>query len=397
MGWENPTRIQELAIPHVLEGKNLIGCAATGTGKTGAFLIPLVDRLGRSERCKTLVLVPTRELALQIGEQFDLLGRKLGARALCVIGGVAMGPQTHALRAGPALIVATPGRLVDHLHQGTARLDGIGLLVLDEADRMLDMGFAPALDRILKQLPKERQTLLFSATLGPEVDAFSKRHLKAPTKVEVTRSGTTAAGVHQSLFRATKEEKLALLLALLEEGEQSTLVFTRTKHGADKVARRLDKEGHDVARIHGDRSQGQRQSALEGFRTGKVRILVATDIAARGIDVEEIGQVINFDLPHVPEDYVHRIGRTARAGAEGVAISFSTPDDTDSLRAIEKLIGKPIERRELPREAPAFQRELERAREAQRSPGPQQPGHGTSTRRAARVASFRANGRRRRG
>jgi ATP-dependent RNA helicase RhlE len=360
-GFEAPTPIQSRAIPPALAGKDVIGCAATGTGKTAAFLLPILERLathsphGQAKRGpRSLVLAPTRELALQIGAEAERFGKDQKVRAAVVIGGVGMGPQTDAFRSGVELIIATPGRLNDHLDRGSARLEAVEILVLDEADRMLDMGFKPQLDRILQHVPKKRQTMLFSATMAGEVADFAARHLKEPVRVEVSRSGDTVQRATQQVFLIGQEEKLALLLALLEEDELSTLVFTRTKRRADKVSKALNAAGHKVSVIHADRSQGQRRAALEGFKDGTHRVLVATDIAARGIDVAEIGHVINFDLPHVPEDYVHRIGRTARAEASGRASSFASPDEHDLLRGIEKLTRKVVERADVPRESEAF-------------------------------------------
>ncbi len=307
------------------------------------------------------MLAPTRELALQIAGELERFGRDRRVRGAVVIGGVGMAGQTEALRRRAEVIVATPGRLVDHLRQGTAALRDVEILVLDEADRMLDMGFKPQLDRILARLPRKRQTLLFSATMGGEVADFARAHLDAPARVEVVRSGTTAARAEQQVFLAEQQEKLALLLTLLDRDDVSTLVFTRTRRRADRVARGLERAGHKVTRIHADRSQSQRRSALEGFKDGTYRVLVATDIAARGIDVAEIGHVVNFDLPHVPEDYVHRVGRTARAAASGRASAFSSPEERDLLVAIERLTRAPIPRADVPRNDPGFQAEVKRS------------------------------------
>ena len=395
-GFEHPTPIQAHAIPPALGGRDVIGMAATGTGKTAAFLLPILERLEGRRGTRALVLAPTRELALQIGEELERFGRGRHVRGAVVIGGVAMGQQSAAFREGREIVVATPGRLVDHLQQGAARLDAIEILVLDEADRMLDMGFKPQLDRILARLPKARQSLLFSATTSAEVSEFARRHLRDPVKVEVARSGTTAERAVQHVFLATQEEKLPLLLALLEADDLSTLVFTRTKRRADKVWRAIDRAGHKVARIHADRSQGQRRMALDGFKDGTYRVLVATDIAARGIDVAEIGHVVNFDLPHVPEDYVHRVGRTARAAASGRASSFASPEESDMLRGIERLTCAELARADVPRGSAVFTAELERARAARMSAGPPQRhgsrrGHGGG-RHGRRPASPHASG-----
>jgi ATP-dependent RNA helicase RhlE len=368
-GFEHPTPVQTQAIPPALAGRDVIGTAATGTGKTAAFVLPILERLTGKTGTRALVLAPTRELALQIGEEVERFGKGRHVHGAVVIGGVGMGQQTAAFREKREIIIATPGRLVDHLSQKTAKLDDIEILVLDEADRMLDMGFKPQLDRILARLPKQRQTLLFSATMAGEVSDFARAHLKDPVKVEVARSGTTAARAVQHVFLAAQHEKLALLLALLEADEDSTLVFTRTKRRADKVWKSLARAGHKVARIHADRSQAQRRMALDGFKDGQYRVLVATDIAARGIDVAEIGHVVNFDLPHVPEDYVHRIGRTARAAASGRASTFTSPEEKDLLHAIERLTRAVIPRAEVPREGATFQAELKRAAEGQGVPG----------------------------
>jgi len=367
-GYLVPTPIQAQAIPLALQGRDVVGVAATGTGKTAAFVLPLLERHPHG---LWLILAPTRELALQIAEHVERLApRRL--KVAVVIGGVGMGQQVSDLRASPQVIVATPGRLVDHLQQGNARLDRVTALVLDEADRMLDMGFRPQLNKILARLPRQRQTMLFSATMGGEVDQFTRQSVKDPVRVEVARSGTTAARAVQQVFLVGQSEKTALLLTLLSQDEESTLVFTRTKHRADKVARSLERSGLEVARIHANRSQSQRQQALEGFRSGRYRVLVATDIAARGIDVEEIGHVVNYDLPHVPADYVHRIGRTARAAASGRASSFAAPDELPLLRDIDRFTRTPVPRAEVPRDSPVFQ---DHARDAAEAPAPSRHQH----------------------
>jgi ATP-dependent RNA helicase RhlE len=390
-GFEQPTPIQAQAIPPALAGRDVIGTAATGTGKTDAFLLPILDRLAGKTGTRALVLAPTRELAVQIGEELERFGHGRRVRGAVIIGGVGMGAQAEALRRGPQVVVATPGRLVDHLQERTASLDGIEVLVLDEADRMLDMGFKPQLDRILARVPRKRQTLLFSATMAGEVADFARAHLSDPVKVEVTRSGTTAARAEQQVFHAAQEEKLALLLALLASDDVSTLVFTRTKRRADRVWKGIARAGYKVARIHADRSQAQRRMALDGFKDGAYRVLVATDIAARGIDVAEIGHVVNFDLPHVPEDYVHRVGRTARAAASGRASSFTAPEERPLLAAIEKLTRSAIPRAEVPRDAEPFQAEMKRSAEGRATAGaPHRPSHArpkASPRRDSRARS----------
>jgi ATP-dependent RNA helicase RhlE len=357
-GFEAPTPVQAQAMPPALAGKDVIGCAATGTGKTLAFVLPILERLEGKHGTRALILAPTRELALQIGAELERFGHGRHVRSAVVIGGVGMSPQIQAFHRGVEVIVATPGRLNDHLDQGTARLDQVEILVLDEADRMLDMGFLPQLRRILHHVPKQRQSMLFSATMAGEVRDFARENLQHPVRVEVARSGTTSERAEQQVFLVGEEEKVALLLALLEQDELSTLVFTRTKRRADRVAKSLARGSHAVAVIHADRSQAQRRQALEGFRSGKYRVLVATDIAARGIDVAEIGHVINFDLPHVPEDYVHRIGRTARAEASGRASSFASPEEHDLLRGIEQFTRKAVDRAAVPREHEAFRTEV---------------------------------------
>ncbi len=357
-GYHEPTPIQARAIPVALSGKDVVGCAATGTGKTAAFLLPMLDRLAGKSGVRALVLAPTRELAAQIEGQAVLFGASRGVRTALLIGGVSVGPQANALRSRPQLLIATPGRLIDHLEAGNVSLDGVESLVLDEADRMLDMGFKPQLTRILARLPGDRQTMLFSATMGAEVAAFARAHLHRPERVEVVRSGTTADRVTQRVFLVAPNEKAALLLALLAEDLSTTLVFARTKHRADKLARTIERAGHRVTRIHSSRSQSQRQQALEGFKSGRFRVLVATDIAARGIDVAEIGHVVNFDLPLVAEDYVHRIGRTARAAASGKASSFSGPDERGLLRDIERLMRREVPRCEVPRAASVYQAQV---------------------------------------
>jgi ATP-dependent RNA helicase RhlE len=367
--YTTPTPIQQKAIPHALKGADVIGCAATGTGKTAAFILPTVERIQKKPGIKALVLAPTRELANQIAEHAANFGSSRGIVSCTVIGGVSMGPQVSMLKRAN-LVIATPGRLVDHLNQGNLNFDSLEVLILDEADRMLDMGFKPQLKKILARLPKKRQTLLFSATMAGEVAEFAKTSCVNPVRVEVNSSGTTAARATQQAFDIGQNEKNALLLALLSEDEASTLVFTRTKRRADKLAKVLTREGHTVERIHADRSQNQRQYALQGFKTGKFRVLVATDIAARGIDVADIGHVVNFDLPHVPEDYVHRIGRTARAAASGRASAFVSPDEVPLMREIEKLTKTKTPKGLVPREGEVFIKAMIEEKTRQANPGP---------------------------
>jgi len=332
----HPTPIQYKAIPIAINGADIIGVAQTGTGKTLAFAIPVIQRLARKGQC--LVLVPTRELALQVNETFQKIAPLFGIKTVVIIGGVPIRTQLNALKKNPRIIIATPGRLVDHIKQRTMRLNEVEVLILDEADRMLDMGFKPDIERILKFVPKKRQTMLFSATIPGEVVSIGATHMKLPVHIEVAPSGTAAERIIQELFIVKKETKKELLAKLLNQYRGSVLLFSRTKRGAGKTRRLIKAMGHNVAEIHSDRTLGQRREALEGFKTGKYRILVATDIAARGIDVIGIETVINYDLPDDAENYVHRIGRTGRAGHKGRAISFATPEQGKDIRNIENLI-----------------------------------------------------------
>ena len=336
-----PTPIQHQSIPSGLAGKDIIGIAQTGTGKTLAFGLPLIQRL-RNMEGRALILIPTRELAQQVEEAIQKIGRSLGMTAAVLIGGESMHRQIGALRHRPRILVATPGRLLDHLRQLTVKLDDIKILVLDEADRMLDMGFAPQINQILKRVPRDRQTLLYSATMPSEIVHIAATHMKLPVRVEVAPSGTVAERVEQEIIFVARESKRTLLENVLRENRGTALVFSRTKHGARKICQGLNQRGFQSAEIHSNRSQSQRREALEGFKRGRYRVLVATDIAARGIDVTDIGVVINYDLPDNSGDYVHRIGRTARAGREGKAISFATPDQRGDVRDIERLIRKTL-------------------------------------------------------
>ncbi|MCX5726772.1 MAG: DEAD/DEAH box helicase [Candidatus Saganbacteria bacterium] len=341
MKFKIPTPIQYKAIPVAIEGKDIIGIAQTGTGKTLAFGIPMVQRLAQST-ARGLVLVPTRELALQVEEVIHKLGQMLGMRTAVLIGGASMYNQVMALRRHPRVIIATPGRLIDHVGQKTLQLNDVRILVLDEADRMLDMGFAPQIYKILQFLPKERQTMIFSASIPGKIISIAAAHMKLPVSVEIAPSGTAAKRIIQELFIIKKEEKSELLLKLLDQYRGTVLLFSRTKRGAARITKGLRSMGHNAAEIHSDRSLAQRREALEGFKTGKYRILVATDIAARGIDVKGIELVINFDLPDDAENYVHRIGRTGRMGHEGRAISFATPDQRGDVRSIENVMQKSL-------------------------------------------------------
>ncbi|MBI5414948.1 DEAD/DEAH box helicase [Candidatus Peregrinibacteria bacterium] len=332
-----PTPIQQQSIPHALEGKDLMGIAQTGTGKTLAFGIPMLQRLVQAKGLG-LIIVPTRELALQVDEAIQKIGRQLGLKTVVLIGGEPIFRQIKRIQANPHIIIATPGRLIDHLEQRTVRLDAVKILVLDEADRMLDMGFAPQVNKILARVPSEKQTMLFSATMPKEIVAIAAKYMKLPIRVEVAPSGTAAKDVTQELFFVDKPNKVSLLIKILSEYRGSVLIFTRTKYEAKRIASKIRDNGHNASEIHSNRSLSQRREALQGFRIGKYRILVATDIAARGIDVSGIELVINYDLPDNPEDYVHRIGRTGRAGSVGHAISFAAPHQRGGVRSIERLI-----------------------------------------------------------
>jgi ATP-dependent RNA helicase RhlE len=347
-GYTQPTSIQIQAIPLILEGRDLLGCAQTGTGKTAAFLLPILQRMAASPSTgaiRALVLAPTRELAAQIGESAAAYGRGTGLRHVVIYGGVGQRPQEDALRRRPDILVATPGRLLDLVKQGHVRLDGVEFFVLDEADRMLDMGFIHDVRRVVAKLTKKRQTLLFSATMPPAVVSLAEGLLHAPARVSVTPQVTTAARVEQIVHFVAREEKRAALTRLLRgPGVVRSIVFTRTKHGANRVAEQLSRAGIEAAAIHGNKSQGARERALAGFRKGTVTVLVATDIAARGIDVDGVTHVFNYELPNVPESYVHRIGRTGRADAAGVAVSLCDTEERKLLKDIERFIGRPIAR-----------------------------------------------------
>ncbi len=347
-GYVNPTPIQQQAIPFALKGRDLLACAQTGTGKTAAFAVPILQQLHEAQHqnrrlIRALVVTPTRELAIQIGESFGSYGRYTGLRHTVIFGGVSQNPQVKALRNGIDILVATPGRLLDLMNQGHISLADIEHFVLDEADRMLDMGFIHDIRRLLRQLPDQRQTLFFSATMPDTIQNLANSILTNPKMVEVTPASTTAEKVDQFVYHVVKSNKRALLIHLLrEKGIDSALVFTRTKHGANRVAKQLTRAGIEAEAIHGNKSQNARQKALSSFKKKKTRVLVATDIAARGIDVDELSHVINFDLPNVAETYVHRIGRTGRAGASGIALSFCNGEEQAYLKDIRKLTGQPI-------------------------------------------------------
>ena len=384
IGYTVPTPIQTAAIPAVHDGRDLLAAAQTGTGKTAAFALPLLQRLDaeqpnpRGSRApRLLVLVPTRELAAQVGQSFEDFGRHLHQRTILIFGGVSPRPQLDALRQGVDIIVATPGRLLDHINERAVDLTKVRHLVLDEADRMLDMGFIRDIRRVLAVLPKQRQNLLFSATFSDEIRTLAKGLLHDPLTVEVAPRNAPAELVEHRVHLVEQGEKRAVLSHLLREGATpQTLVFTRTKHGANRLAEQLGRDGINCAAIHGNKSQGARTKALADFKDYKVQVLVATDIAARGLDISELPQVVNYELPHVPEDYVHRIGRTGRAGSSGQALSLVASDERDRLRAIERVLGRKISVLPLDRSGINFQQEAPRqAARPQLAPRVQQSRH----------------------
>ena len=344
-GYENPTPVQAEAIPLALAGHDLLAGAQTGTGKTAAFALPLLERMfpngqrdGRPGAPRALILTPTRELAAQVAESLRTYGREVGVRASLIFGGVGMQPQVESLRRGVDVVIATPGRLIDHMQHRTIDLSGIETLILDEADRMLDMGFLPAIKRILVALPRERQTLLFSATFSNEIKALASQFQRNPIEIQIAKANSIVATVTHRVHPVEGEARRDLLVELLQKDVCQTLVFGRTKHGADKLTKQLNQEGIHAAAIHGNKSQSQRTKALADFKSGRISVLVATDIAARGLDISGLPRVINYELPMVAEDYIHRIGRTGRAGVEGVAISLVSHAEADRLRDIRKLL-----------------------------------------------------------
>jgi ATP-dependent RNA helicase RhlE len=349
-GYSSPTPIQQQAIPLVLKGRDIMGLAQTGTGKTAAFTLPIVNRLiDGPRRTRALVLTPTRELCVQVEESVRKYSKHSELSVVSVYGGVPLDPQQKALRAGVDIVVATPGRLIDHLERQNVVFDDLEVLVLDEADRMLDMGFAPQINRIVAEVPTYRQTLLFSATMPPEVEALARKYLRKPVVVQVGRRSAAASTVTHAVYPVSRERKSSLLAQLLAGDKlDSVLVFTRTKHGADRVVRHLEREGIEATAMHADKTQPQRTRALEDFKSGKVRVLVATDIAQRGLDISGISHVINYDVPQQAEDYVHRIGRTGRAAQEGDAFTFMAPDEIAMVRQIERMLGQPIPRISVP-------------------------------------------------
>jgi len=351
LGFETPTPIQRDAIPPVMAGHDVVACAMTGSGKTAAFLLPIMHRLLAAPRgvTRALVIAPTRELAAQIDEHRQELGRHTRLTGAAVFGGVGMGPQEQAFRRRVDILVATPGRLLDHMRLPYAKLDGLEVLVLDEADRMLDMGFLPDIRRVLAQLPARRQSLLFSATMPAPIVTLARDMLRDPVTLAVERPAAPAVGVTHTVYPVAHELKSALLVALLARPEaRSVLVFTRTKHRANRLADSLARHGVKAERIHGNRSQAQRTAALAGFKDGRFQVLVATDIAARGIDIEALSHVVNFDVPGLPEEYIHRVGRTARAEAVGDAVTFVSPEEETDLRGIERAVGRRFPRTTLP-------------------------------------------------
>jgi ATP-dependent RNA helicase RhlE len=378
LGYRQPTEIQQLAIPVVLAGRDLLAGAQTGTGKTAAFSLPLLQQLApagaaSARQPRALVLTPTRELALQVQQSLKEYGAHLRLRSCTVFGGVGMQPQVEALRRGVEIVVATPGRLIDHMQQRSIDLSKLEVLILDEADRMLDMGFLPAMRRILAVLPKRRQTLLFSATFAAEIKQLAQQFMHAPVEVQATPANTAAPRIEHRVHPVDAGAKKDLLLHLLAaDSRQQRLVFTRTKHGADKLCRLLEQAGHKAMAIHGNKSQNARIRALDGFKSGAVRILVATDIAARGIDIDDLPVVVNYELPMVAEDYVHRIGRTGRNGRSGMAISLVCADESERLRAIHRLLGNEIARVEVDGFVPQQPLKLT-APGSQRSSAPRRP------------------------
>jgi ATP-dependent RNA helicase RhlE len=351
LGFIRPTPIQTDAIPPALEGRDVLACASTGSGKTAAFLLPILNRLLAKPRGKTraLVLTPTRELAVQIVEQLNALATHTPVTGWPIIGGVGMGPQEHAFRSGMDVLVATPGRFLDHLKHPYARLDAVEYLVLDEADRMLDMGFLPDIQRILKHIPSKRQTLFFSATIPAPIARLAGQMLRNPATINLQRASAPAIGITQAVYPVQQELKAPLFLSLLKRGDiKQALVFTRTKHRANRLAENLVRNGISAERIHGNRSQLQRTAALAGFKSGRFPVLVATDIAARGIDVEALGHVVNFDVPLAPDDYIHRVGRTGRAEMTGDAFTFVAPNEEGDLRNIERALGRRLPRVTVP-------------------------------------------------
>jgi len=387
-GYREATPIQAKAIPAVLSGRDLMAAAQTGTGKTAGFTLPILQRLNggprpRPREIHCLILTPTRELADQVAQSVHTYGRGLKTTSLMVCGGVNIRPQIRQLQRGVDILIATPGRLLDLMQQNAVSLSNVGIWVLDEADRMLDMGFIPSIRRVFQQLPAKKQTLMFSATFSKEIEALGQEFLHQPQKVQVTPANTTVERISQRVHPVDKARKGDLLKHLIKDEKWGqVLVFTRTKHGADKLAKQLNKAGIDSDAIHGDKSQGARTRALGGFKKGQVQVLVATDIAARGIDIAQLPRVVNFDLPYVPEDYVHRIGRTARAGASGIALSLVSADEVAQLQKIERLIKQNLDREEIEGFEPEHRLPTKQVNSAGKRP-PRKPQRGRSGKPAA--------------
>ena len=348
VGFVHPTPIQAQVIPHALAGRDLIGLAETGSGKTAAFVLPLAERLTHGRGVRGLIVSPTREIALQTKAFLDLFGQDHQLKTVCLIGGVKMGPQMHGIGQEPDIVVATPGRLLDHVERGSLRLDKVEELVLDEGDHMLDLGFLPQILRILEELPAERHTMMFSATMPAPIERLAQRFLKDPLRIDILPEGGAAEGIEHRLYLVDPENKKSCLLSLLHEEKGSTLVFIRRRSDAEWLSRFLEKEGVSVERIHSDLSQGQRVQALKGFREGEHRVLVATDIAARGIDIPKIEHIINYDMPDCPEDYIHRAGRTARGSRQGTVSSIATWQDKPTIKEIESTLGEDLPRSTAP-------------------------------------------------
>lgn len=374
LNFVTPTPIQAQAIPAALEGKDVLGIAQTGTGKTLAFFLPMLQNI-KADRSIGLVVAPTRELALQVQEEIDRVGKRIGLYSALLIGGANMERQIRQLKRGPHVIVATPGRLIDHLERRTVKLDKVSMLVLDEADRMLDMGFAPQIDQILKTVPDDRQTLLFSATMPEGVTKIAHSYMQDPVRVEVAPAGSSSKNVDQGIFYVDKANKFNLLLDILNEYKnQPVLVFSRTKHGTKKMTRILNNEGFKAEELHSNRTLNQRRKALDNFKKGKANVMVATDVAARGIDVKEIALVINYDIPEQKEDYVHRIGRTGRAGHKGEAVTFVEPEQYGDMEAIKKIVDTEIPALEAP--GAISPEEMEKMAHRYSRPSKKRRGHG---------------------
>ena len=392
-GFDTPTPIQHQVIPGALEGKDFVGIAQTGTGKTLAYGVPMIQRIAR-DKGQGLILVPTRELALQVEEALRQVGTPLGLRSTVIMGGASQNKQVAALRGNPHIVIATPGRLVDLMNQGLYKLDKVNIIILDEADRMLDVGFLPEIRRILKKVPKERQTMLFSATMPKSISSLASEFMKMPIRIEIAPQGTAAENVEHEIFVVEKNNKMRLLDSLLQQHQNDkVLLFSRTKHGAKKIARDIRNMNHTATEIHSNRSQAQRKAALDGFKEGAFRIMVATDIAARGIDVKDISLVINFDLPDDTEAYVHRIGRTGRAGRNGKAISFVTSSQRTDVKKIERLIRKSLPVLALPELPPERKRPPRGKRPYNQGRGHLGYGRGRNSSRGSRQKSPRGRNR----